>query len=202
MKKKITKKIYKYIIEFILIVSGVFIGLFLNKTSEKASNLKLAKIVRENFIREIDSNKVEIERILHIHKGLYEKFLEYLKELEAKENRRFYNISIEIPEITKAAWESAIATKGIIYLKNEEIISLTKCYELQDLLKNFNERLIDVIFSKNLLINSNNKKISKHDLELEIKYILTTISMVIQIEESTIKSYDNTLKILLNNKIK
>lgn len=202
MKKKITKKIYKYLIEFILIVSGVFIGLFLNKTSEKASNLKLAKIVRENFIREIDSNKVEIERILHIHNGLYEKFLEYLNELDAKESRRNYNISIEIPEITKAAWESAIATKGIIYLKNEEIISLSKCYELQDLLKNFNERLIDVIFSKNLLINSNNNKISKHDLELEIKYILTTISMVIQIEESTIKNYENTLKILLNNKIK
>jgi len=172
--KKIAKSndIFYYIIEFILIAFDVFLRVFFNKLSENISSNRLAQIARTNFLKEIDSNNLGMIKIFGIHKKLYDKFNNLLKKLNIEKENKLYDYSLEIPEITKASWESAIDNSGLIYLKNEKIILLSKCYEIKELLKSFNQKFINIL-SEILFVCSKNKLIKKN-IEINIRLMITS----------------------------
>jgi len=188
------KGIVRYTLEFLLVVTGVFLGLFLNQLSQKNDNKKLAQICRNNFITEIDTNKAELQRCLIQHHQFFDTLVFLLK---VTGNYTFSDLNFEVPELTEASWESAIATKGLIYLKNPEVIQLSKCYESQEFLKGLNEKVIDMLMSRAFIEKITSVKVTRAEINVEMTILLSYLSNLINTEESMLDTYDET-KVVLN----
>ena len=187
------KLVIKYTLEFILVVLGVFLGLFLNQLSENKSNRHLAQTCRNNFITEIDSNKAELAGCYATHRAFFDTIV-YL--INAREESLFYNMSFEIPDLTEASWQTAVATEGMIYLENQEVIQLSKCYEVQEFLKGIHQKVLDMLMSRTLIEKFTNPGISRIEIQTELRIILSYLGNLVRMEKSMLDTYDEPLTLL------
>jgi hypothetical protein len=187
----------RYILEFLLVVAGVFLGLFLNQLAQKNDNKKLAQTCSNNFITEIDTNKAELQRCLIQHHQFFDTLVFLLK---VTGNYTFSNLNFEVPELTEASWESAVATKGLIYLKNPEVIQLSKCYEAQEFMKGLHQKVIDMLMSRTLIEKITSVKVTRAEINVELTILLSYLSNLINTEESMLGTYDETIVVLISGK--
>ncbi len=166
--KKSTKDIFKYVLEFLIVTFGVFLGIYTSDLqNEKKTKREKEKSI--NYIlKELENNKINVEKSIEYHQLIKSNIDSLASSLTEKDNfenylgnKKFRHNQIEgwngvrLADIDNTAFEGA-KISGIIQEYDIELIQIiSKIYKRQEVYSKFGNSLLD----RMLGINSSTKVI-------------------------------------------
>ncbi|WP_299256934.1 hypothetical protein [uncultured Aquimarina sp.] len=203
--KKTTKNVFKYLLEFLIVAFGVFLGIYVSEQENK-KKIKGEREKSVNYIlEELNDNKNSLEKSISYHqlikiqidsivptfneKDLYEA---YWGNKKFKHNQIVGWNGIRLANLEDTAFEGA-KISGIIQGYNIELIhNISKIYNQQKKYTEFGTS----IFNKMININSSTKII---DIFSSIKLITTDLLLNEKQLLDNIKKAENNIKTVRNN---
>ncbi|MEW7292813.1 hypothetical protein [Aquimarina sp. 2304DJ70-9] len=160
--KKSTKSIFKYILEFLIVAFGVFLGIYTSDLQNE-KKIKREKEKSINYILiELENNKSNLEESIEYHQliksnmdslasTLTEKdmFANYMRNKKFQHNQIKGWNGVRLADIENTAFES-VKISGIIQEYDIELIQIiSKIYKRQEAYSEFGKSLLDRILSLN-----------------------------------------------------
>jgi hypothetical protein len=130
------KSILSLLFEVALIAIGVFLALWANNWHEDHEHRAQAKAALRNFAGEMEANRQATQRNRPYHETLARELDQFLRSEELPTEDRFHKqvhfegVRPVIYEHT--AWDLALATQGLSYLKPELAFDISKVYTEQN----------------------------------------------------------------------
>jgi zona occludens toxin (predicted ATPase) len=124
------------IFEVALITVGVFLALWANTWHEDREHRAQAKAALRNFAGEMEANRQATQRNRPYHETLARELDQFLRSKEPPSEDRFYKevhfegVRPVIHEHT--AWDLALATQALSYLKPDLAFDISKVYTQQN----------------------------------------------------------------------
>jgi hypothetical protein len=122
--------------EVVLIAVGVFLALWANNWHEDREHLAQARAALRNFASEMEANRQATQRNRAYHETLARELIQFLRSSESPTEERFskevhfQGVRPVIYEHT--AWDLALATQALSYLKPELAFDISKVYTQQN----------------------------------------------------------------------
>ena len=124
------------LIEVVLVAVGVFLALWANNWHEDREHRAQARAALRNFASEMEANRQATQRNRTYHETLVRELEQFLRSKEPPSEERLYKeVHFEgvRPVIFEhTAWDLALATQALSYLKPELAFDISKVYTQQN----------------------------------------------------------------------
>jgi len=181
------KRIGELLFQIILIMIGVFLGLFVSNWSSAKEQDSRKKVLIENLLNEVKGNYEKINKTISYHEALRDSTRHYLKH--KKTNIPDFFKGLNTSTLTSSAFETGIQTGIINELSIEKIQSLNKVYAHQKSYTNFCNIVLSGIINKN---------ISDDDQSIRniIRFLYVSMTDISIKERDLLNSYEDLENIL------
>ena len=149
--------------EVVLIAVGVFLALWANNWHEDREHRALAKAALRNFLSEMEANRDATQSERSYHETLAGKLTEFLKNKDASSgDDRFYK-EVEFKGLKPVtyehtAWDLALATQALSYLRPELAFDISKVYTEQNAYQALENSFLASTFTQKSLSTEGNMK--------------------------------------------
>lgn len=149
------------VFEVALIAIGVFLALLANNWHENQEHRAQAEAALRNFAGEMETNLQAMQRYRQYHDTLARELHEFLASKEPSTDDRFNN-SVHFegmrPVIFEhSAWDLALATQALSYLKPELAFDIAKVYTQQTAFQKLEDSFLASAFTPAILSSENLK---------------------------------------------
>ncbi len=160
--KKTTKNVLKYLIEFLIVAFGVFLGIYVSDLQNE-KKIKIEKEKSINYIlKELENNKSNIESSIEYHQLIKSNmdslastltkkdvFVNYLENKKFRHNQIKGWNGVRLANIESTVFEG-VKISGIIQEYDIELIQIiSKIYKRQEVYSEFGNSLLDRMLSLN-----------------------------------------------------
>lgn len=145
--------------EVALISVGVFLALWANNWHEEREHRAQARAALRNFAGEMKANREATQRNRQYHETLARELNQFLASKEPATNERFFK-SIHFEGVRPVifehtAWDLALATQALSYLKPELAFAISKVYNQQNTLQKLEDSFLAAAFTPASLSSDN-----------------------------------------------
>jgi hypothetical protein len=174
--------------EVALIALGVFIALWANNWHENREHRAPAQAALRNFAGEMEANRLATQSNRQYHETLIRELEEFLASAELPSEDR-YNKTVHFKGIRPVifehtAWDLALATQALSYLKPDLAFDISKVYTKQNAFQTLEDSFLAAAFTPNL--SSDNVK----GLANAMKVYLADVN---QLEPAMIARYEQII---------
>jgi Tfp pilus assembly protein PilE len=149
------------LIEVILVAVGVFLALWANNWHEDREHRAQAQAALRNFAGEMEANRQATQSSRTYHETLARELEQFLRSKEHPSEERLYKeVHFEgvRPVIFEhTAWDLALATQALSYLKPDLAFSISKVYTQQNAFQTLENSYLASAFSPASLSSDNVK---------------------------------------------
>jgi hypothetical protein len=126
------RSILKFLLEILLIATGVFLGLAGEQWREHAHRKELAQEALRRFRTEIETNRKAVAAVKDYHATMQQKLTAYLRaKPEARKAMSVELQGIEPAAFEHTAWDLAIATQSLNDIDRDLAFALSRMYAVQ-----------------------------------------------------------------------
>jgi hypothetical protein len=175
--------------EVALIAIGVFIALWANNWHENREHRAQAQAALRNFAGEMEANRQAIQSNRQYHETLARELHQFLASPEAPSDER-YNKSVHFegmrPVIFEhTAWDLALATQALSYLRPDLAFDISKVYTQQNALQRLQDSFLASAFTPATLSSGNLKGLAP-----AMEYYLIDVN---QLEPAMVSRYEKII---------
>jgi hypothetical protein len=149
------------LIEVVLVAVGVFLALWANNWQEDHEHRAQAQAALRNFASEMEANRQATQRNRTYHETLVRELEQFLRSKEPPSEERLYKeVHFEgvRPVIFEhTAWDLALATQALSYLKPDLAFDISKVYTQQNAFQTLENSYLASAFSPASLSSDNVK---------------------------------------------
>jgi hypothetical protein len=129
------RSLLNILLEVVLISAGVFLALWANSWDEQREHRALADSALRNFASEMRANREAVQKNRQYHETLAREIQQFLASYEPPTQER-YQKSVHFSGVRPVifehtAWDLALATQALSYLKPELAFDISKVYTEQ-----------------------------------------------------------------------
>jgi hypothetical protein len=147
--------------EVVLIAVGVFLALWANNWHEDHEHRAQAKATLRNFAGEMEANRQATESNRSYHETLSRELVQFLRSNDPPSQERFgkeVHFQGARPVIFEhTAWDLALATQALAYLKPELAFDISKVYTQQNAFQTLENSFLASTFTPASMSNDNPK---------------------------------------------
>ena len=186
------RKFIELLIEVLLVTVGVFLALWANNWHEDREHRAQAKAALRNFLGEMEANRQATQRNRQYHETLEHELDQFLRSNEAptedrfKKEVHFEGVRPVIFEHT--AWDLALATQALSYLKPELAFDISKVYTQQNAFQTLENTFLASAFTPASMSTDNQK-----GLATLMRFYLIDVN---QLEPAILSRYDKVIPVL------
>jgi hypothetical protein len=141
------------IVEMILIALGVFLALWANNWHENREHRAQAKAALRNFLGEMETNRDATQSNLKYHETLADELTQFLKNKDAPPSEERFKKEVNFAGLRPVtyehtAWDLALATQALSYLKPELAFDISKVYTDQNALQALENSFLSSTFTQ------------------------------------------------------
>ncbi len=129
------KSLLQIFLEVVLVAVGVFLALWANNWHEEREHRALAESTLRNFAEEMRSNQQALQKDRQYHETLARELREFLSSTEPPTEERLQKTvhftGIHPVTFERTAWDLALATQALSYLKPDLAFDISKVYTRQ-----------------------------------------------------------------------
>ena len=145
------KSFFNLVFEVALIAVGVFLALWANNWHENSEHRAQAQAALRNFAGEMEANRQAMQGNRQYHKTLARELHEFLVSKEPPSDDR-YNKTVHFegmrPVIFEhTAWDLALATQALSYLKPDLAFDISKVYTQQNAIQKLEDSFLSSAFT-------------------------------------------------------
>src|SRR5437867_11946503 len=183
------RSFFNLLIEVVLVAVGVFLALWANNWHEDREHRAQARAALRNFASEMEANRQATQRNRTYHETLVRELEQFLRSKEPPSEERLYKeVHFEgvRPVIFEhTAWDLALATQALSYLKPELAFDISKVYTQQNAFQTLENSFLASAFSRTSLSGDNIK-----GLATAMRYYLIDVNLQ---EPMIITRYDKVI---------
>jgi Tfp pilus assembly protein PilE len=147
--------------EVVLITVGVFLALWANNWHEDRQHRAQAKAALRNFVGEMEANRQATQRNRSYHETLARELVQFLRSKEPLSQDRF-NKEVHFEGVRPViyehtAWDLALATQALSYLKPELAFDISKVYTQQNAFQTLENSFLASAFTPASMSSDNPK---------------------------------------------
>ncbi len=177
------------LIEVALITVGVFLALWANNWHEDREHRAQGRAALRNFAEEMEANREATQRYRQYHETLARELHEFLASNEPADSAH-YSKSVHFEGVRPVnfehtAWDLALATQALSYLKPELAFDISKVYTQQNALQRLQDSFLAAAFTPASLSSDNVKGIAS-----AMEFYLIDVN---QQEPAMVSSYDRLI---------
>lgn len=177
------------LIEVALITIGVFLALWANNWHEEREHRAQGQAALRNFAEEMEANRAATQRYRQYHETLARELHEFLADNQPADSNRYSKIvhfqGMQPVNFEHTAWDLALVTQALSYLKPDLAFAISKVYTQQNALQRLQDSFLAAAFTPASLSSENIKGLATA-MEL---YLID----VNQQEPAMISSYDKII---------
>jgi hypothetical protein len=183
------RRFVELLIEVLLVTVGVFLALWANNWHENREHRAQARAALRNFLGEMDANRQATQRNRQYHETLERELDQFLSSSEAatedrfKKEVHFEGVRPVIFEHT--AWDLALATQALSYLKPELAFDISKVYTQQNAFQTLENTFLASAFTPASMSTDNQK-----GLATLMRFYLIDVN---QLEPAILSRYDKVI---------
>jgi Tfp pilus assembly protein PilE len=152
---------FDLLVEVVLITVGVFLALWANNWHEDREHRAQAQAALRNFAGEMELNRQATEHTRQYHETLARELHEFLVSKEPPTDDRF-NKSVHFQGMRPVtfehtAWDLALATQALSYLKPDLAFDISKVYTQQVAFQKLEDSFLSSAFTPAVLSSENLK---------------------------------------------
>ena len=145
------RSFFNLLIEVVLVAVGVFLALWANNWHEDREHRAQARAALRNFASEMEANRQATQRNRTYHETLVRELEQFLRSKEPPSEERLYKeVHFEgvRPVIFEhTAWDLALATQALSYLKPDLAFDISKVYTQQNAYQTLENSFLASAFS-------------------------------------------------------
>jgi Tfp pilus assembly protein PilE len=149
------------LIEVVLVAAGVFLALWANNWHEDREHRAQARAALRNFASEMEANRRATQSNRTYHETLARELEQFLRSKEQPSEERLYKeVHFEgvRPVIFEhTAWDLALATQALSYLKPELAFDISKVYTKQNAIQTLENSFLASAFTPASMSSDNPK---------------------------------------------
>ena len=177
------------IFEVVLIAVGVFLALWANNWHEDHEHRAQARAALQNFVKEMENNRAAIDRNRAYHETLARELEQFVSSRGAPTEDRFekdVHYAGARPVIfERTAWDLALATQALSYLKPQLAFDISKVYTEQNAFQTLENSFLTAAYSPAALGPDNAKAFATS--------MKTYLGDVNQLEPAMLQRYDEVI---------
>src|SRR2546423_11227326 len=147
--------------EVVLIAVGVFLALWANNWHEDHEHRAQAKAALRNFAGEMEANRQATESNRSYHETLSRELIQFLRSNDPPSQERFgkevHFQGVRPVIFEHTAWDLALATQALSYLKPELAFDISKVYTQQDAFRTLENSFLASAFTPASMSSDNPK---------------------------------------------
>jgi hypothetical protein len=145
------KSLINLVLEVVLITIGVFLALWANNWHENREHRAQARAALSNFAEEMEANRQATQRGRPYHETLARELDQFLRSKEPASEIRF-NKEVHFEGVRPViyehtAWDLALATQALAYLKPGLAFEISKVYTQQSAFQTFENSFLASVFT-------------------------------------------------------
>ena len=177
------------LIEFVLVAAGVFLALLANNWHEDREHRAQAQAALRNFAAEMEANRLATQRYRSYHETLAQELVQFLRSTEPPSADRF-NKEVHFEGVhpviyEHTAWDLALATQALSYLKPELAFDISKVYTQQSAFQTFENTFLASAFTPASMSSDNPKGLASA--------MVVYLNDVNQLEPAILQLYDKVI---------
>ena len=145
------RSFFNLLIEVVLVAVGVFLALWANNWHEDREHRAQARAALRNFATEMEANRQATQRNRSYHETLVRELEQFLRSKDPPSEERLYKeVHFEgvRPVIFEhTAWDLALATQALSYLKPELAFDISKVYTQQNVIQTLENSFLASAFT-------------------------------------------------------
>jgi hypothetical protein len=149
------------LVEVVLIAIGVFLALWASNWHEEREHQAQARAALRNFLGEMEANQQATQRNRAYHETLARELDQFLASKEAPSeeriNREVHLTGVHPVIFEHTAWDLALATQALSYLKPELAFDISKVYTQQSAFQTLENNFLASAFTPANFANDNPK---------------------------------------------
>src|SRR5438270_565896 len=192
------KSLLNIILEVVLITVGVFLALWANNWHEQREHRALAHSILRNFGDELRINQQAVRNECQYHETLARQLREFLTSNEPPTDERLQR-SVQFKGVRPiifehTAWDLALATQALSYLKPELAFDISKVYTAQSAFQTLENSFLASAFTP-ATFSSDNVKGLVAAMEYYLRDINQKEPAILQLYDKVIPEIDQALSI-------
>jgi hypothetical protein len=182
-------------LEVVLIGVGVFLALLANNWHEEREHRALASSTLRNFAGEMRINQRAVQKNRQYHEALVRELQQFVASSEPLTEERFQKSVQGVRPVTfeHTAWDLALATQSLSYLKPELAFEISKVYTEQNAFQTLENSFLASAFTPTTFASDNFK-----GLATVMEYYLIDVNiqepLILQRYEKVIPEIDHALR--------
>jgi hypothetical protein len=158
------KTFVNLLLEVGLITIGVFLALWANNWHEDREHRAQAKAALRNFVGEMEANRQATQRYRPYHETLAHELDQFLRSKEPASDDRF-NKEVHFEGVRPViyehtAWDLALATQALSYLKPDLAFNISKVYTKQNAFQTLENSFLASTFTPASMSSDNMKSLA------------------------------------------
>jgi hypothetical protein len=193
--KKQTKRIWKNILQLVLIMAGVFLGIVAGNWNEQGKSRKLTRLTVENLIKEMEGNRIQLKESVVYHFKLAHITDSLMTNLKKDQRYRSFYSSVGfykikgytgpgIAQLETSVFETAKISNVFINIPIDLLEKIFRTYSYQEKY----DEISKILLSRIATITWDTKTI---DVYITLELIKGELSTV---ENKLMKEYEMTLE--------
>jgi hypothetical protein len=155
------KSFVNLLLEVVLITVGVFLALWANNWHEDREHRAQARAALRNFVGEMEANRQATQRNRPYHETLARELDQFLHSKEPPSEDRF-NKEVHFEGVRPViyehtAWDLALATQALSYLKPDLAFDISKVYTQQNAFQTLENSFLASAFTPASMSSDNRK---------------------------------------------
>ncbi len=147
--------------EVALIAIGVFLALWANNWHEDREHRAQAKAALRNFLTEMEANRDATQSKVSYHKTLEDELDQFLNKKDVSPNDERFRKEVNFQGVhpvdyEHTAWDLALATQALSYLKPELAFDISKVYTDQNALQALENSFLASTFAQTSMATADN----------------------------------------------
>jgi hypothetical protein len=153
------RKFGDLLIEVLLISIGVFLALWASNWHENREHKTQARAALQNFLGEMEANRAAVQKYRQYHETLAQELGRFLESPEAPTMARFKKEvdfrGLQPVIFEHTAWDLALATQALSYLKSDLAFDISKIYTQQNAFQTLENSFLASAFTPASLSSDN-----------------------------------------------
>ncbi len=183
------KSFLNLLFEVVLIAVGVFLALWANNWHEEREHRALATSALRNFATEMETNRQAIQHNRSYHEKLAGELDQFLKSSQPPSEEHFnesvHFLGLRPVTFEHTAWDLALATQALSYLKPELAFRISEVYTNQGAFQTLESNFLASAFTPSSLASDNMK-----GLATAMKVYLADVNIP---EPALVQRYDEVI---------
>jgi hypothetical protein len=155
------KSLLNILLEVVLISLGVFLALLANNWHEEREHHVLAESALRNFADEMQTNRQAVQKERQYHEELARELDQFLASNEPPTEEQFQKsvhfLGVRPVIFEHTAWDLALATQALAYLKPELAFDISRIYTKQSEVQTLQNSLLASVYNPTTFASNNVK---------------------------------------------